>query len=60
MPESDGPSEELLSILVCPICRKQVEQKGAGLVCGTCGRCYAIRDGIPDMVVEDDAGRERG
>ena len=47
-----GPSEELLSILVCPVCRVKVRLSGKVLACPQCGREYSIRNGIPDMVVE--------
>ena len=52
MSEPDGASEELLSILVCPVCRVKVVKSGQTLRCRECGREYPIRDGIPDMVVE--------
>ena len=55
------PSDELLSILVCPLCHVKVEQAGDELRCPRCERTYPIRDGIPDMVVEvePDAQEER-
>lgn len=51
-------SEELLAILVCPACKTRVELvNGAWLVCqnSDCGRKYPIRDGIPQMLVEEGA-----
>ena len=46
---------ELLEILVCPACRAKVELKadGSALKCVECRRVYAIRDGIPAMIVEE-------
>jgi hypothetical protein len=44
---------ELLEILACPECKAPVEQDGDWLVCTACGRRYAIRDGIPIMLVEE-------
>lgn len=59
----DGPAEsgghrpmidkELLDILACPVCKTPVKQEGDRLVCGTCGRRYPIRDGIPVMLVDE-------
>lgn len=49
--------KELLEILACPECRTPVaEQTRAGaswLTCGTCGRWYPVRDGIPVMLLEE-------
>ena len=46
-------SKELLEILACPICKKDVELKGEGLVCKGCGRRYRIVDGIPHMLPDE-------
>jgi len=42
----------LLSILACPWCLGGLERTGERLKCGTCGAVYSIRDGIPNMLVE--------
>ena len=46
---------ELLSILVCPLCKTPValtsDQKG--LRCATCKRVYPIKDDIPIMLVDE-------
>jgi len=47
-------SEELLSILVCPIDKAEVQLEGRELVCTTCGRHYTIENGIPNMLVEEE------
>jgi hypothetical protein len=60
MAETDGKDQQgsvecdpaLLSILVCPVCRRTVEQRGAALVCAQCGRRYPIKNGIPVMLVD--------
>ena len=46
--------EDLLEMLVCPICKESVVQKenGTGLKCGICGRVYPIQDDIPIMLVD--------
>jgi uncharacterized protein YbaR (Trm112 family) len=48
-------SQELLDILVCPVCKQKVELTAAqdGLRCGACRRVYPIRDGFPVMLVEE-------
>ena len=50
-------TQELVELLVCPACRAQVRLKpdGSALKCVSCRRVYAIRDGIPDMLVEHAA-----
>jgi uncharacterized protein YbaR (Trm112 family) len=45
--------QELLDILACPVCKTPVRLEGDRLVCGTCGRRYPIRDGIPVMLIEE-------
>ncbi len=47
-------SQELLSILVCPIDKQAVRLEGETLVCTACARVYPIEDGIPNMLVEDE------
>lgn len=48
-------SQELLDILVCPLCKTPVkitsDQKG--LKCGTCRRVYPIREDIPVMLIDE-------
>lgn len=45
--------KEFLSLLACPVCKTSVRREGDRLICGTCGRRYPIRDGIPVMLVEE-------
>jgi uncharacterized protein len=47
--------EELLAILVCPICKTPVRllPDDAGLKCSTCRRVYPVRDDIPVMLPEE-------
>lgn len=44
---------KLLEILACPVCKTEVRLEDTKLVCVQCGRRYAIRDGIPVMLVEE-------
>lgn len=48
-------SKELLEILVCPLCKADLELKadGSGLKCTECRRVYPIRDDIPVMLIDE-------
>ena len=48
-------SKELLDILACPKCKKNVElnKDGDGLVCAACRLVFEIRDDIPIMLVDE-------
>jgi uncharacterized protein len=48
-------SQELLDILVCPVCKKPliVKENGESLKCGDCKRVYPVRDNIPIMLVDE-------
>jgi uncharacterized protein YbaR (Trm112 family) len=48
-------SQELLEILVCPVCKVAVTltPDGQGLKCGQCHRVYPIKDDIPVMLVDE-------
>lgn len=48
-------SQELLQILVCPLCKKPLvlKENGESLKCGQCRRVYPIRDNIPVLLVDE-------
>jgi len=48
-------SQELLDILVCPVCKTPVNftPGNSGLKCQTCKRVYPVRDEIPVMLPEE-------
>ena len=48
-------SQELLDILVCPLCKEPVKlsSNSQGLKCGKCRRVYPIKDDIPVMLVDE-------
>jgi uncharacterized protein len=48
-------SQELLDILVCPVCKAPVKftPDNSGLKCQTCKRVYPVRDEIPVMLPEE-------
>lgn len=48
-------SEQLLSILVCPKCKGELEYREAEstLLCHSCKLRYEVRDGIPIMLIDE-------
>lgn len=46
---------ELLTILVCPQCKGDLEyrEKDQELICHTCKLAYPVKDDIPVMLIED-------
>ncbi len=48
-------SPQLLAILVCPKCKGELEYREteSALVCNACRLRYAIRDGIPIMLIDE-------
>ena len=48
-------SQELLDILVCPVCKTPVKPTAdeQGLKCGQCKRVYPIKDNIPVMLIDE-------
>jgi hypothetical protein len=53
--EAVAISQQLLEILVCPVCKTPVAltPDNGGLKCQTCRRVYPIRDDIPVMLPEE-------
>jgi len=48
-------SPELLRIIVCPVCRGDLEYNGERdiLICRGCGVYYEIREGIPVLLPDE-------
>ena len=44
---------KLMEILVCPVSKKSLIQKGEELICKESKLAYPIRDGIPIMLPEE-------
>ncbi|MBN1163883.1 MAG: methyltransferase domain-containing protein [Candidatus Krumholzibacteriota bacterium] len=40
-------SPELLRLLACPDCRRELRPSGASLCCPSCGREYEVKNGVP-------------
>lgn len=49
--------QDLLDILVCPVCKKplQLKENGASLKCTACRRVYPVRDNIPILLIDEAA-----
>lgn len=47
--------QDLLDILVCPVCKKPLAVQGNGesLKCAECRRVYPVRDDIPILLVDE-------
>ena len=47
--------QDLLDILVCPVCKKPLllKENGESLKCGECRRVYPVRDNIPILLVDE-------
>ncbi len=46
-------NENLLALLVCPLGKAPLKREGDMLVCTRCGARFAIKDDIPNMLIED-------
>jgi uncharacterized protein YbaR (Trm112 family) len=46
-------NEDLLSLLVCPMGKAPLRRDVDFLVCTRCGPRFAIRDDIPNMLIEE-------
>ncbi len=46
-------SEELLSILVCPMGKAPLRREGNILICTRCGPRFTIEDDIPNMLIDE-------
>ncbi len=49
----------LLPALVCPRCRAALERNGDQLGCQSCPGCYPVRDGVPDLRLQELASEEQ-
>jgi uncharacterized protein len=49
--------QDLLDILVCPLCKQplvlRTNDGGESLKCGECRRVYPVRDNIPILLVDE-------
>jgi len=47
--------QDLLDILVCPMCKKPLllKENGESLKCAECRRVYPVRDNIPILLADE-------
>jgi uncharacterized protein YbaR (Trm112 family) len=46
-------SEQFLALLACPMGKVPLKHEGDTLTCTQCGVRFAIRDEIPNMIIEE-------
>jgi uncharacterized protein YbaR (Trm112 family) len=46
-------SDHFLSLLVCPMGKVPLRREGDLLICSQCGVRFAIKNDIPNMIVEE-------
>ena len=46
-------SDELLSLLVCPMGKAPLRREADTLICTRCGPRFTIKDDIPNMLIEE-------
>jgi uncharacterized protein YbaR (Trm112 family) len=46
-------NQDLLALLVCPLGKAALRREGETLVCTRCGPRFAIKDDIPNMLIEE-------
>jgi uncharacterized protein YbaR (Trm112 family) len=45
--------DELMAILACPMGKVPLRREGDFLICTRCGPRFAIKDDIPNMLIEE-------
>lgn len=50
---------ELLEILACPACKREVREEHEQIICVSCARRYPIRNGIPVMLISEAVTAEK-
>jgi uncharacterized protein YbaR (Trm112 family) len=54
--------KEILEILACPKCKGDIElsKKGDSIICRKCSLKYAIKEGIPIMLIDEAQPLQEG
>ena len=45
--------KDLLSILICPKCRRKLKKESAFLICEKCSLAYPVIGDIPNMLIDE-------
>lgn len=53
-------NSELLKIMACPACKKEVKRDKDEVVCTSCQRRYPVKDGIPIMLESEAIPLKKG
>lgn len=52
--QSSPVSELLIEVLVCPRDHADLRVDGGNLVCNECGSHFAVQDGVPNMLIDEE------
>jgi len=50
-------NKELLKILICPVCKADIRLEKDIIICDRCKEQFPIKDGIPIMIIKEEARR---
>ncbi|MCB9794170.1 MAG: Trm112 family protein [Alphaproteobacteria bacterium] len=53
MPLEPSLDPRVRALLVCPLCRGELEDTARGLRCAPCRRLYPVIEGVPRMAPEE-------
>ncbi|MFA6321301.1 MAG: Trm112 family protein [Candidatus Omnitrophota bacterium] len=45
--------ENLMNILVCPVCKEKLDYRNEKMICSKCKKAYPVKSGIPVMLIEE-------
>ena len=47
-------SKQVLSIIVCPLCKGPLEERENGLYCSMCDKLYPVQDNVPHLLFDQE------